>query len=212
MPTFRYAKLVRDNITAWHKESGHVVEGRQLTGAELRAALAEKLHEEADEVSGALSHEELLEEIGDVQQIIDDLLTTEKISQEELRQVMAKKRERKGGFLKGEYIETVTIDDENDKWAQYCRRSPEKYPEVRSNGKVDPDLPDIAKGNYRHTKSGKLYEVIGMTFHTENYEPLVIYRPLYDGKYELFARPYDMFMQTIELNGETKPRFEKLND
>lgn len=130
MPTFRYAKLVRDKIPGWHKQSGHSVAGRQLKGDELRAALIQKLHEEADEVSGALSQEELIEEIGDVQQIIDDLLTNEGITKETLQTVMKKKADRKGGFKKGEYIDTVTIEDENDKWAQYCRRSPEKYPEV----------------------------------------------------------------------------------
>lgn len=130
MPTFRYAKLVRDNIPGWHTENGHTVKGRQLEGDELRAALIEKLHEEADEVSGAMSREELIEEIGDVQQIINDLLVAEGISRDALDAVIKQKTARKGGFQKGEYIDTVTIPDENDKWAQYCRQSPEKYPEV----------------------------------------------------------------------------------
>lgn len=130
MPTFRYAKLVRDNIPGWHRENGHVVQGRQLTKDELRAALIEKLREEADEIDGAMSPEELVEEIGDVQQIIDDLCATMGIAKDELAEVIAKKTGRKGGFLQGEYIETVTIPDENDTWAQYCRNDPAKYPEV----------------------------------------------------------------------------------
>ena len=130
MPTFKFAKLVRNNIPQWHRQSGHTVKGRQLRGDDLRNALIEKLHEEADEVSGALSREELVEEIGDVQQIIDDLLVTQSINETELRSVMAKKVENKGGFQNGEYIETVTMPNEDDKWAQYCRRAPEKYPEV----------------------------------------------------------------------------------
>jgi predicted house-cleaning noncanonical NTP pyrophosphatase (MazG superfamily) len=130
MPKFRYAKLVRDNIPGWHRDEGHAVEGRQLTGDELRTALIGKLHEEADEISGALSREELIEEVGDVQQVIDDLLDSQGIEHDELQVAIKKKTERKGGFKNGEYIETVTIDDENDEWAQYCRRSPEKYPEV----------------------------------------------------------------------------------
>lgn len=131
MPTFKYAKLVRDNIPGWHRENGHAVDGRQLTGDELRAALCQKLHEEADEVSAADSREELIEEIGDVQQIINDLLASQNITVNELEVVIAEKAERKGGFKNGEYIETVTIDSENDKWAQYCRASPEKYPEIK---------------------------------------------------------------------------------
>ena len=130
MPTFRYAKLVRDNIPGWHRQNGHVVNGSRLTGNDLKVALIQKMHEEADEVSGALSREELIEEIGDVQQVIDDLLASQGITKDELTIVINKKTDRKGGFRNGEYIDTVTIDDENDEWAQYCRRSPEKYPEV----------------------------------------------------------------------------------
>ena len=130
MPTFRYAKLVRDNIPGWHRDNGLTVVGRQLAGEELLRALVMKLHEEADEVDGAMDRKELVEEIGDVQQIINDLLTTQEISEQELTEAMTKKTSRKGGFLKGEYIELMTIPDENDEWVQYCRKSPEKYPEI----------------------------------------------------------------------------------
>lgn len=212
MPTFRYAKLVRDNIPGWHREHGHMVVGRQLTGDELRNAFCQKLHEEADEVHTASSREELIEEIGDVQQIIDDLLANESITKEELASVMEEKRQRKGGFARGEYVETVTIDDENDKWAQYCRASPDKYPEIQASGHVDPDLPELAKGTYRHTKSGKLYEVTAVTFHTETNQPLVLYSPLYESKYEIFARPYQKFMEHTKINGMTQPRFVKVDE
>lgn len=72
-------------------------------------------------------------------------------------------------------------------------------------------FPEIEKGTYRHSKKGHLYEVIGVALQTETDKPLVIYRPLYENEYELFARPYDMFIENIELNGEIKPRFEKID-
>lgn len=130
MPTFKYSKLVRDNIPRFHEESGHIIDWRALRGSELMRALARKLHEEADEVDGALSHDELIEEIADVQQIINDLCVVSDISQAELLAVMDKKAARKGGFTKGAFIETVTMSDDDDKWVTYCRQSPEKYPEV----------------------------------------------------------------------------------
>jgi predicted house-cleaning noncanonical NTP pyrophosphatase (MazG superfamily) len=130
MPTFKYAKLVRDNIWRWHEESGHTVKGQMLKGAELRKRLSEKLHEEADEVSLATSREELIEEIADVRQILDDLCAEAGISKAEVTASQAKKLAKKGGFREGRYIETVTIPHEDDEWAQYCRKSPEKYPEV----------------------------------------------------------------------------------
>lgn len=131
MPTFRYAKLVRDNIPGWHHKRGHTVNGRQLSGDELRRALIEKLHEEADEVDGALSREELVEELGDVQRIIWDICETQGITVRELEADVKAKADHKGSYVGGNYIETVTMPDEDDKWAKYCRQSPHKYPEVK---------------------------------------------------------------------------------
>lgn len=130
MPTFRYAKLVRDKIPGWHREDGHDVVGRRLEGDEKRAALCQKLSEEAVEVMGATTPEERLGEIADLQQIVDDLRDGDGFTVEALRSAVDKKRAHKGGFSNGEYIETVTMRDENDKWARYCRATPDKYPEV----------------------------------------------------------------------------------
>jgi predicted house-cleaning noncanonical NTP pyrophosphatase (MazG superfamily) len=131
MPTFKYAKLVRDNIPGWHRENSHTVHGRQLSSDDLRAALIKKLREEIDEIESASNMEELIEELGDVEQIITDLCAVLDVSKDKFTSIIAKKTDRKGGFLKGEYIETVTIPDESDKWAKYCRQNPIKYPEVR---------------------------------------------------------------------------------
>jgi len=54
--------------------------------------------------------------------------------------------------------------------------------------------------------------VIGVAMHSESHEALVIYRPLYDTKYELFARPFDMFTEKIKLDGVMRPRFERLSN
>lgn len=74
------------------------------------------------------------------------------------------------------------------------------------------DFPTIQKGVYRHNKKGRLYEVLGVALETETGVPLVIYKPLYDDEHELFARPYEMFTESVELNGEMKLRFEKIDD
>ena len=74
----------------------------------------------------------------------------------------------------------------------------------------DPEPKVIEKGTYRHNKTGNLYEVLGVALETETNEQLVIYRALYESKYELFARPYDMFVGQVEFDGMVKPRFEKV--
>ncbi len=130
MPTFKYAKLVRDNIADFHVKSGHSPTVRYLKGKELIKALCAKLHEESDEVDGALNRDELIEEIADVYQILEDLCSIESIDRLEVESIRIQKASRKGGFKRGVYIEKVEIPNDDDKWARYCRRQPEKYPEI----------------------------------------------------------------------------------
>lgn len=63
-------------------------------------------------------------------------------------------------------------------------------------------------GKYRHAKSGKFYQVIGVALHTETSQQMVIYKPLYETDHQFFVRPYDMFVEIINLDGEARPRFE----
>ncbi len=60
-------------------------------------------------------------------------------------------------------------------------------------------------GIYRHYK-GPLYEVLGVARHSETEEPLVVYRALY-GDYGLWVRPLDLFLESVEVQGEPVPRF-----
>ena len=72
--------------------------------------------------------------------------------------------------------------------------------------------PSIEKGTYRHSKTGKLYEVLGMALATETEEWLVIYRPLYNSEYELFARPHEMFIEEVTIGGDVVPRFKQIDE
>ena len=75
---------------------------------------------------------------------------------------------------------------------------------------TDPTPKTIAKGIYRHTKSGKLYQVLGVALQTETNEQLVVYGALYESRYELFARPYEMFTEAITLDGRAVQRIERV--
>lgn len=66
-------------------------------------------------------------------------------------------------------------------------------------------LTKIEPGMYRHFKGGE-YEVIGFAKHSETEEQLVIYRNLHDVT-QLWARPYAMFAETIEVDGKITRRF-----
>ncbi|GAB2889103.1 DUF1653 domain-containing protein [Uliginosibacterium flavum] len=68
-----------------------------------------------------------------------------------------------------------------------------------------PPLPSLPLGKYRHYKGGE-YEVMGVARHSETLEALVMYRPLYNDT-GWWVRPFAMFMEEIEIDGQRQPRF-----
>ena len=64
----------------------------------------------------------------------------------------------------------------------------------------------IQLGRYRHYK-GNDYEVLGVARHSETEEEFVVYRALY-GERGLWVRPAAMFLQTVLVNGQPRPRFQ----
>lgn len=63
----------------------------------------------------------------------------------------------------------------------------------------------LLPGRYRHYK-GKDYQVLDVATHSETGEAMVVYRCLY-GDYSLWVRPLSMFTESVEVAGETVPRF-----
>ncbi|MBF0674555.1 DUF1653 domain-containing protein [Pseudomonas sp.] len=63
----------------------------------------------------------------------------------------------------------------------------------------------ITPGRYRHYK-GPEYRVFAVARHSETEEPVVFYQALY-GDFGLWVRPLSMFTETVEVDGETLPRF-----
>ncbi|MFT5312424.1 MAG: hypothetical protein ACI8Z9_000902 [Paraglaciecola sp.] len=63
----------------------------------------------------------------------------------------------------------------------------------------------VIPGVYRHYK-GNDYQVIGLAKHSEDESDLVVYRPLY-GEGALWVRPLAMFVERVEIDGQSMPRF-----
>ena len=68
----------------------------------------------------------------------------------------------------------------------------------------------VIGGKYRHYKD-KEYRVLHLATHSETGEQLVIYQALY-GEMGIWARPLDMFLETVEVNGETVFRFSYIEE
>jgi cupin 2 domain-containing protein len=67
---------------------------------------------------------------------------------------------------------------------------------------------NIRLGRYRHYK-GNEYTVIGTARHSETLEELIVYRQEY-GDQGLWARPKEMFFDTVTAAGKEAPRFLSL--
>lgn len=66
----------------------------------------------------------------------------------------------------------------------------------------------LRPGRYRHFKGGE-YRVTGVARQSETGDELVVYQPLY-GDPRLWVRPLDMFLESVAVEGEPRPRFEYL--
>jgi hypothetical protein len=63
----------------------------------------------------------------------------------------------------------------------------------------------IRPGRYRHYK-GRDYIVYGTATHSETEELMVVYRTDYGDK-SFWARPLEMFIEDVEVDGKILPRF-----
>ena len=70
-------------------------------------------------------------------------------------------------------------------------------------------MTEVEPGTYEHFK-GARYDVIGTGRHSETEEFLVIYRKLYDD-YSLWVRPLAMFIEQVERDGYSGPRFRRIS-
>lgn len=67
----------------------------------------------------------------------------------------------------------------------------------------------VEPGIYEHYKGGR-YEVIGIGLIEATEEPAVIYKALYENSLsEYWIRSVPSFLETVEVDGKTVPRFKK---
>ncbi|MDD5430750.1 MAG: DUF1653 domain-containing protein [Candidatus Pacebacteria bacterium] len=73
--------------------------------------------------------------------------------------------------------------------------------------KLSEEAKNLKLGIYQHYKNGKQYRVLSVALHSETLEEMVIYQALY-GENLIWARPFKMFTENVDFNGESVPRFK----
>jgi predicted house-cleaning noncanonical NTP pyrophosphatase (MazG superfamily) len=129
MPVFKLSKLVRDKLVDQYISDGHKPLLRKLSTEEHKAELINKIIEETKELAKVETYK-AASEIADIQQAIDDLVEAYGLSSEDIRVAQTAKFDKAGGFKDGTFIETLEVPD-GDKWADYYRSDPERFPEIR---------------------------------------------------------------------------------
>ena len=71
-------------------------------------------------------------------------------------------------------------------------------------------VPFVEAGIYEHYK-GKQYEVVGVGLDSETLKPVVVYMPLEKTTVPFWVRPYEMFLEFIEVDGKMVQRFKKVS-
>jgi predicted house-cleaning noncanonical NTP pyrophosphatase (MazG superfamily) len=127
---FLLDKLGRDKALELFNNDGcdlkyHIIESNE----EYLEAITKKIFEELEEVLAAETKEELTEELGDLEEVLDALKKLTKIDQAAIDESRKNKREKKGGFEKRIYLHYVDAPEES--WVHnHLSSSPEKYPEI----------------------------------------------------------------------------------
>lgn len=102
-----YNKVIRDHIPEVMLAAGKTFTVRTLEQGDFIAGLKTKLTEELEEVMVATDKESMLEELADLVEVIYAIVEHSEVSIEEFERVRVTKREEKGGFEKGLWLESV---------------------------------------------------------------------------------------------------------
>jgi hypothetical protein len=78
-------------------------------------------------------------------------------------------------------------------------------------GNFSDAVSSLKPGKYQHYK-GQFYQLIGVARHSKTLEELLVYRALYHsdqfGDQALWVRPAAMFLESVDLPGQSIPRFK----
>jgi predicted house-cleaning noncanonical NTP pyrophosphatase (MazG superfamily) len=126
MRKFIHNKLWRDKGVERMEKTGSIVHVTILDDEQYDKQLGLKLLEEAHEVCGATSKEDLISEVGDVLEVLDCIITLHDLSRDEIEKLRIEKREERGSLLERKFV-TITESIPGTFLDEYCSKDPNKY-------------------------------------------------------------------------------------
>jgi len=104
-----YNKLVRDLIPQVIEKSGSKFTTRTLDPSEHLTEIKKK-YEEVQEFQETMNHQDALEELADILELIHAALPIHEATYEDLEKIRIAKKEKRGGFEEGIYL--IEVEDE----------------------------------------------------------------------------------------------------
>ncbi len=126
---FRQNKLWRDKTIEKVKKEGAVLHMQKLTEGEFDVQLRRKLCEESQEVLETSTQEELIDELGDMYEVIDALCELHGLDKEIIKARRAQKRAERGDYSGRQFVTAVEYP-EGSYGEQCCLEEPDMYPEI----------------------------------------------------------------------------------
>lgn len=124
---YPFNKLIRSNLPERMRQEGVRVFANPLTSEQYAQKLNEKLLEEADEVTEAKTKEKLIEELGDLLEVIYTIAVEHGIELDQIEAERLKKREINGCFLPEHYIDYIEVDEDNKPVIEYHENKDRPY-------------------------------------------------------------------------------------
>ncbi len=134
MKRFKVDKLVRDktiSIDDTFVKNGIRSSLSILDQTKYRYFLAQKLHEEANEVLHAKDSDELKAELADVLEVVESIANSFGLSKSEVESIKQDKKKQRGGFARGIYNLYVDVPLELEEYIKYYQADPKRYPEMQ---------------------------------------------------------------------------------
>ena len=100
----KYNKLIRDRILEIIKEAGEKPFSRVLNKKEYLKEIKKKISEEAEELIKAKSKKEVINEIVDIQELIDVIISELRLTKSQIKKQQKIKNKKRGGFKKGLFL------------------------------------------------------------------------------------------------------------
>jgi len=96
----KYNKLIRDKILDIIRENGGKPYSRVLNKKEFINKIKNKIVEEAKELTKARSKKEIINEVVDIQELIDVIVSELGLTKAEIKKQQKEKNKKRGGFQK----------------------------------------------------------------------------------------------------------------